>query len=230
MAKLSDLVLQTSEVTGIPVPAVREMSRRLREGGLIGTGKGGRYGGAEMTPSDAASLLTALLIMRASSVSLTDIVPLTKSYLRNLKSHSPRGHQMRLGRWHRALRLPELCRLSPGHTFEDALIALIVSFSNGDFERRMPEFDFVELNVRIISPRPTPEAKIEFYTHAFGRVELFYIRPREADIYDTTGRRKWSDIRAPGGPLFDLVVGAEIRDQTLKSIGLLLKNAETKHG
>src|SRR5271170_3484731 len=101
MAKLSDLILCTSEVTGIPEGTVREISRRLREDGLIGTGKGGRYGGAEMTPNDAASLLTALLIVRASSISLSDIARLTKGHLKGLTSHNPRGHRMVLGGWDR---------------------------------------------------------------------------------------------------------------------------------
>jgi hypothetical protein len=45
MAKLSDLVLRSSEITGVPLPTVREISRRLRENHLIQTGVGGRYGG-----------------------------------------------------------------------------------------------------------------------------------------------------------------------------------------
>src|SRR6476660_7040151 len=70
MAKLSDLISCTSAIMGVPFPTVQEVSRRLREAGIIQTGKGGRYGGIGMTPSDATSLLTTLLIMRASFASL----------------------------------------------------------------------------------------------------------------------------------------------------------------
>src|SRR4029077_11225564 len=91
MAKLSELVLRTAEVTGIPEATVREVSRRLREGGLIQTGKGGRYGGAGMTPKDAASLLTGLLIVKASSTPFNEIASLTKDHLRALTSHVGHG-------------------------------------------------------------------------------------------------------------------------------------------
>src|SRR6516164_9520342 len=87
MAKLSDLISCCSDVTGVPPAAVREISRRLREGRLIRTGTGGRYGGADMTHDDASSLLTALLIDRTTSVSLSQIVWLTRSHLRDFRSY-----------------------------------------------------------------------------------------------------------------------------------------------
>jgi hypothetical protein len=233
MAKLSDLVLRTSEVTGVPVATVREISRRLREGGLIGTGKGGRYGGADMTPSDAASLLTALLIVRASSVSMTDIVPLTKTHLRGLTGYTARGHRMVLGRWDGQLALPELCGLNPGHTFEDALTALVVAFSNRSFERSMVKWDGVDLWIKVASPRPVtgrtaePEAIIQIDTGAFGLFNLFYILRRRAKLSEVVTPEKWSDI--PEDRKFDLYVGAQFSDVTLKAIGLLLRTSEAKH-
>jgi hypothetical protein len=233
MAKLSDLVLRTSRVTGIPTPTVREVARRLREAGFISTGKGGRYGGAHMTPRDAAGLLTALLIVRATAISMAEIAPITKAYLRGLTSHSPRGHRMVLDRWDRRLRLPELCRLNSFHTFEDAFTALIASFVNRDFERGMAKWNCVSLFVKIGRPRPVgsrvpqPEAKIEFETGAFDRLDLFYISRRTAKRIEAISARKWSDI--PEDVEFDMYVGAEISERTLKSIGLLLRDSETKH-
>jgi hypothetical protein len=230
MAKLTDLVRCTSEVTGIPVATVREVSRRLREDDLIQTGKGGRYGGAEMTASDAASLLTALLIMRASSHSLSEILPLTKIHLRSLKSYSGRVQRMVSGRWDRRLGLSELCQLKPGHSFEDALTELIASFVNNDFERAMPKLDTVSLFITVANPRPVagvspePEAKIEFETGAFGRLGLFYLRRREAERSGMAAAKKWSDI--PQNRRFDLGVSAQITEATLKSVGLLLRNSE----
>jgi hypothetical protein len=233
MAKLSDLVSRTSEVTGILVATVREVGRRLREAGLITTGRGGRYGGADMTPSDAACLLAALLIVRATSVPLTDIVQVTKTYLRGLTSHSPHGHRMVLDRWDPRLALPELCRLKWGHTLEDALTALIASFSNQDFERRMSKWNGANLIVKIGCPRPVgshtpqPEAKIEFRTGRFGDLDLFYIRRRSAERLEAVMPKKWSDI--PEVVEFEMYVGAEVSESTLKCIGLLLRNSETKH-
>ena len=70
VAKLKDLVERCSEVTGVPLPTVREISRRLRENDLIQTGVGGRYGGADMKPEHAASRLTALMIVKTSATSM----------------------------------------------------------------------------------------------------------------------------------------------------------------
>jgi hypothetical protein len=227
MTKLSDLVSRTSEVTGIPVATVREVSRRLREAGLIGTGKGGRYGGADMTPKDAAGLITALLILRASSVPLTEIVQHTKTHLRGLKSHRPRGHRMVPARWDTNLPLPELCRLKTGHSFEEAFTAVIVSFSNRDFERAMAKFEFVDVSVKVISARPDPEARIGFETGAFDMITLIYILPREAERSEMVMPRKWSDIREDFR--FDMAVEANIGQSILKSVGLILRNSERRH-
>src|SRR5690242_721425 len=117
MAKLSDLVVQTSQVTGIGEATVRELARRLREAELIGTGKGGRYGGADMSSRDAARLLTGLLIVRATSLPLNEIAALTSIYLKGIKAHTGRGKQMVLARWDRNLGLHALCELDRGHTF-----------------------------------------------------------------------------------------------------------------
>src|SRR5262249_12272844 len=133
MAKLSNLILQTADVTGIPEATVREISRRLREGGLIKTGRGGRYGGADMTPNDAAYLLSGLLIARATSLSFTDIAAMAASLMKGLTSHHPRGHRMIPARWDPRLELSELCKLKAGHSFGEAFVALIASFMNGEF-------------------------------------------------------------------------------------------------
>jgi hypothetical protein len=227
MAKLSALVSRTSEVTGMPVKTVRELGRRLREAGLIGTGTGGRYGGADMTPRDAAGLLTALLIVRASSVSLTKITQHTEDHLRGLKSHRPSGHRMVPARWHKAISLPELCRLETGHNFERAFTALIASFSNRDFERAMGKFGSVDVTVKIISQHRDPEARIEFDTGAVSFVNLIYILPREAKRSEMVSPRKWFDIR--GDAHFDMAVQANVGQATLKAIGLLLRNSEIEH-
>jgi hypothetical protein len=227
MAKLSALVSRTSDVTGMPVETVRELGRRLREAGLIGTGAGGRYGGADMTPRDAAGLLTALLIVRASSISLTKIMQHTEDHLRGLKSHRPSGHRMVPARWSKAVRLPELCRLKTGHSFGEAFTALIASFSTQDFQRAMKEFGTVDVAVRVISARPDPEVRIEFFIGKSGHMQLIYILPREAKRSEVVSPRKWSDIR--DDLHFDMAVQANVGQATLKAIGLLLRDSEREH-
>ncbi len=236
MAKLSDLVSRSSEATGVPVATVREISRRLREAELIRTGMGGRYGGADMMPSDAASLLTALLIVRASSVSLADIVALTRSHL-NFRAYKPDSHPLLMGRWDPPLFLPQLERLKRGHTFGDSLSALIGSIANGDLKRATKDWALIRprriapsftLDVFVNSPKPHPEAWIEFGAPAFDRLSLIYVRPQDVKmVIIPDAPRKWSDLSADTG--FDLTVRASITENTLSSIGLLLRNSETKY-
>jgi hypothetical protein len=238
MAKLSDLVLRISEVTGVPVATVREVSRRLREANLIQTGKGGRYGGAEMTPGDAATLLTGLLIVRASSVPLSEIVSVTKAHLTTFRAYCPRGEQLLLGQWNQKLGLPELCKLKRGHSFGDSFSALVASMSNGDFKRAVRnwaskrprgEGPFFSVELSINSPRPHPEARLEFHTPAFGRLYLLYLRPADAQkLIETYPPRKWTDV--PPHAEFDLTVRASVSEQSLSPIGLLLGEGEPVGG
>jgi hypothetical protein len=236
MAKLSQLVSCTSEVTGVPIATVREISRRLREANLIQTGKGGRYGGANMTPSDAASLLTALLIVKASSVSQSSIVSLTRSHLTSFRAHYPRTDHLLLGQWDQKLGLGELCKLKRGHTFGESFAALIAGISSGDFKRAVGDWassrprgtgPFFEVTVSITSPRPYPEAHIEFLAPAFDRLDLIYLRPPDArGAFMQEMPRKWADL-SQGTYSFDLMVTAAVSEQALAPIALLLGEGGT---
>jgi hypothetical protein len=237
MAKLSDLISCTSEVTGVPFPTVQEVSRRLRESGLIQTGKGGRYGGIDMTPSDAASLLTSLLILGASFISLSKIVGFTRSHLRNFKSYSPRGSQGRLvlDTWSQKLALPQLCRLKRGHTFGDSLTALISSISNGDIKQAIADWasgrphgvaPFFEIEARIIGPRPHSEAQIKFRTAAFDEA-LIYLHPRDAKTLTAPDLpRKARDVFDVEPRGFDMAVSASVFQETLTAVGHLLSEGD----
>jgi len=233
MAKLSDLISCTSEVTGVPFATVQEVGRRLREGRLIQTGKGGRYGGADMTPEDAASLLTALLIVRASSVSLNQIVRLTRSHLRDCRSYSPsQGDRLSFDGWSQKLALPQLCRLRKGHTFGDSLAALLRSIAEGDLERAIAHWasarahgtpHYFQLAVKIIGPRPYSEARIEFDAAAL-KETLLYLKPSDVKrfgIFQPKPPRKLRDLpdEPPG---VDLMVSASVQEDTLTAIGRVL--------
>jgi hypothetical protein len=232
MAKLSDLVSCTSKVTGVSLATVQEAGRRLREGKLIQTGTGGRYGGADMAAEDAASLLTAILILRASSASLSEIVRLTRFHLKELRAHN-QGDRFVLDSWHQELALPQLCRLKKGHTFGDALTSLINSISNGDLDKAIkywassrprnvgPYFDF---GVTVYGPRPFSEAQIYFRTSAFER-DLNYLRPLDR-VKPVAMRRSARDLREIKPLGFNLVVSAGIDDYTLAEVGALLARVE----
>jgi hypothetical protein len=231
MAKLSDLISCTSEVTGVPVATVQEVSRRLREGGLIQTGKGGRYGGADMAPEDAAGLLTALLVLKASSASLSEIVRLTRFHLRELKAHSDKGDHHVFDTWDQPLALPQLCRLKKGHTFGESLSALISSISKGeltnavaDWASRRPQgvAAFFQFEVRLDGPRPHSAAQITFNTAAF-EMWLTYLRPLDRAV-PVPLPRKARDLLRLKSHGFNLVVASSVDQETLTAIGTLLSD------
>jgi hypothetical protein len=228
MAKLSHLVSRCSEITGVPDPTVREISRRLREAGLISTGKRGRYGGTDMAPADAACLLTALLIVRASVASLNDIAPLTKSHLQDLICRGDDAHRS----WDGQLALPHLSRLRLGHTFGEAFSALIASISNGDLERSIKKWRSIkkgntggwrgfEIKVQIDKPALHYEAHIELSIGAFKQSQLYLRRKDEAIV--AYPPRNWSDIPEVK---HDLRVSATISEPTLKAVGVLLRSPD----
>jgi hypothetical protein len=131
------------------------------------------------------------------------------------------------------LELSELCKLKSGHGFGEAFAALIASFVNGEFEQRMTKWRWVSVGVKIFNPRPTrvggpevPDAQISIETEAFGDSSLYFIPHRAAEGIEALAPSKWSEITETH---FDLRVGAEITEDTLKSIGLLLRNSEPSH-
>jgi hypothetical protein len=155
-----------------------------------------------------------------------------------------------LGRWDRKLGLAQLCGLKRGHTFGESLTALIASISNGDFEGAFADWtsrlpagvrQFFSVSVSIESPRPFPAAFISFETPAFGHLDLSYVRTQDARKL-TIDSPRLSDI-ARGGVFdltklsqyaydlaFDLTVRALVSEQTLASIGLVLRKSEANHG
>jgi hypothetical protein len=232
MAKLSDLVSCCADISGVPEPTVREISRRLREAKLIGTGKGGRYGGADMTANDAASLLAGLLIASTSSVAITELGSITKRFLEFRAYSSRREPPLPLGYWPRALALPLLYRLENGHKFKDALTALIQSSANGDLEQATKKWAadvpaaWFTFQVEIARPRPHPEAKIEFSSASFDQLVLWYLSPRDVRVgqfYMPAYPRKWSELRSNPSE-FDLRVIARIEEGTIAAIGRVLEN------
>jgi hypothetical protein len=229
MAKLTDLVSCVADITGVPEATVREISRRLREAGLISTGKVGRYGGADMTPTDAASLLTGMLVASTSSVAINDLGSVTKSHL-NFKSYFPRRRPpLPLGKWSRELSLPLLCCLQKGHRFNDALSALITSAANGDIERATKKWRgadaLAEFRLAVRFGANPFQAEIEFQSPAFTEMSLLYLRPAEVrvrNIFVPAAPRKWSDLfsRQHG---YDFDVSATIHEETVAAVGRLLQ-------
>jgi DNA-binding transcriptional ArsR family regulator len=234
MAKLSELVSRSSEATGVAIATVREVSRRLREAGLIHTGKGGRYGGADMMPQDVAALLTGLMVARVAA-SLNDVAKHTTVHLQDLRAYHG-NERLHLARWDRRLALPQLCNLRAGHSFGEAFTALVASISNGELEDRVAKWSSARLpgskahfglSVELLSPPPIRDARIIFQSSAFS-TRMVYLLPRDAkNTIIPSVPRGWSDI-ADGPP--DLFVTVSLQETALKAASLVLRESETRHG
>jgi hypothetical protein len=202
MARLSDLVTTVAKSTGMAESAVKEVARRLREGKLIQTGPVGRYGGAQMTPDDAAALIVGLMVSRASDSSMGNLASVTRELLSGISYK--RGRQWRPGGWPRKVNLPFLSRLGSGHSLKDAVAALIEWASSGDSDIHP------DANVLEVSYAPThPLATIRFDAGSSGQ-------------YATTIELTYARVRLPITTP-NLTVSAELMFSTFQDIGRLLE-------
>jgi hypothetical protein len=205
MARLSDLVTTVAESTGLAESAVKEVARRLREGKLIQTGPVGRYGGAQMTPDDAAALIVGLMVSRAADSSMKNLASVTRELLSGISYK--RGRQWRPGGWPHEVNLPFLSRLGSGHSLKDAVVALIEWASSGDSNIDPDQ------TVLAVHYAPThPHAIIRF------NVEVSGLSGR----YATTIELAYARVRFPI-TIPSLTVNAELMFATFQDIGRLLE-------
>jgi len=127
MASPGELVRTVSSATGVPLPTIVAIDRRLVKAKL--RTKGGRgFNAAQMTPLDAARLLTAVLASPHAS-GAADVVE------RYSQTHvdKTRSSDKLLG----STDLDDLAALPGKHSFVDALTALITSTSSGSIAKVM---------------------------------------------------------------------------------------------
>jgi hypothetical protein len=187
-----------------------------------------------MTSADAASLLTAILIVNASpAVSFSKIARLTRSHL-SIRSYGGKSDDtVVLDRWDQQLELPQLCRLSRGHSFGEALAALITSITNGDFKHAISKWasrkprgvaPFFRVDVVVYGNRPFPAGRIGFQTAAFD-LALTYLGEKVTLQSDP---KKWADL--PDANTLtdgdDLIIEATITHATISAIGHLLSDGK----
>jgi hypothetical protein len=151
VAKLSDLIVVMTRLTGLPEKTVREVARRVREAGFIQTGKPGRYGGAEMTAQDAAALLLGLVggsdvLDAGKTVALC--WDLTISHYENALGDQipapPAEHYVGLGE---------------GHSLPNAIVNMLWASAHDLLGH--PEINFPYTIIIFSIERPVPEAKIK---------------------------------------------------------------------
>jgi hypothetical protein len=149
VASPGELVSKVSDLLGISEPTIVQHDRNLVVAGL--RSKSGRgTSAARVTPRDAARLLVAVL----GSHHVKDSVQTVRRY------SETRLHKT-LSQGYAGTRVAALMNLQPGHSFVDALEALISAAAEGSLQRAiyeaLPEFEgkkigfppIVEITVRI---------------------------------------------------------------------------------
>jgi hypothetical protein len=114
-----------SATTGVPLPTVVDIDRKLVKGKL--RTKGGRgFNAAHMTPLDAARLLTAVLGSPQANTSVEAVERYAKTRVDKARSSD---------KLFGAAKLDDLAALPARHSFVDALAALIVSAATGSLAK-----------------------------------------------------------------------------------------------
>jgi hypothetical protein len=127
MATPAQLVHAVSDATGVPLSTIVDIDRKLVKGKL--RTKGGRgFSAAQMTPLDAARLLTAVLGSPQANASVEAV----ERYA-NTRVDKARSSEKLFG----AVELDDLAALPARHSFVDALAGLIKSASSGSLAKLM---------------------------------------------------------------------------------------------
>jgi hypothetical protein len=125
MASPAELVRTVSAATGVPLPTIVDIDRRLVKRKL--RTKGGRgFNAAQMTPLDAARLLTALLASPQANAAATAVEHYTQTRVDKARSSD---------KLFGAAGLDDLAALPAKHSFVDALTAVIASVSTGSLAK-----------------------------------------------------------------------------------------------
>jgi hypothetical protein len=125
MASPAELVRTVSAATGVPLPTVVDIDRRLVKGKL--RTKGGRgFNAAQMTHLDAARLLTAVLASSQANAAADAVERYAQT-----RVDTERSSDKLFG----LVDLDDLATLTGKHSFVDALTALIASASTGSLAK-----------------------------------------------------------------------------------------------
>lgn len=127
MASPAQLMQVLSGATGVPLPTIVDIDRRLLKGKL--RTKGGRgFNAARMTPLDAARLLTAVLGSPQANTSVDAVQRYAQTRVDRTRSSDALFGPVEIG---------DLARLPVRHSFVDALAGLIASAAAGDLSKLM---------------------------------------------------------------------------------------------
>lgn len=215
MATPGDLVVTTAAVLGLSAATVAQYDRQLSQTGLRSKSGRGRSA-ARVTPQDAANLLIAILASPIAGPSIKTAAASCRTYggLKEQSKVSERKSFALIGdQW--------LRKLQPGHSFAEALAALIDAAGHSElFRARNQEgTDQTDFVMGIRMDGPAPGAEILFYTSLY-------------DLRRSTqsGRLVYTPLGDDGQeeqPPGDLYQDRRITFRTIRALGELVASTET---
>ena len=220
MATPAQLVNAVSGATGVPLPTIVDIDRKLVKGKL--RSKGGRgFNAAQMTALDAARLLTAVLGSPQANTSAEAV---------NRYAHTRVDRARSSEKLFGDARLDDLAALPARHSFIDGLAALIASASTGSLAKLMADS----------KDEWIPHIEVFAFTGAtYGRIRISGLpdgRTASIEYVSAPGETKPARVKnggrrrdaRPGGTPGDLEQSRRITERTILPIAKLLAQ-ESQH-
>lgn len=214
MASPAQLMETVSSATGVPLPTIVDIDRRLVKARL--RAKAGRgFNAARMTPLDAARLLTAILASPQANASVDAVSRYAQTRVDQARSSD--------GLFSTST-LTDLASLRASHSFVDGLEAVIRSASTGSLRERLSE----------PSEPGTPTIEVYAFTRAtYGRIRISGLpNGHTANVeylpipLPRTRHRQKVPAKPSAlsvGPEGDLEQSRRITERTILAIGALLR-------
>jgi hypothetical protein len=205
MASPAQLVQTVSDTTGVPLPTIVDIDRKLAKAGLRSMGGRG-LSAARMTALDAARLLTAVLTSAQANVSAAAVQRYAQTQADRKRSSDG---------FFRTLDLAELAALPARHSFIDALVAVISSAATGAVAKLIAG----------ARDGTTPHIEVFAFTQAtYGRVRISGLpNGLTANVeYLPAARPKTQGARAAADSAGDLEQSRRITERTILAVAGLL--------
>jgi len=220
MATPAQLVNAVSGATGVPLPTIVDIDRKLVKGKL--RSKGGRgFNAAQMTALDAARLLTAVLGSPQANTSAEAV---------NRYAHTRVDSARSSEKLFDDARLDDLAALPARHSFVDGLAALIASASTGSLARLMSvSKDGWTPHIEVFAFTGVTYGRIRIAGLPDGRTASVEYRPvplevKPPRVKKVSRKRDAHTTEAPG----DLEQSRRITERTILTIAKLLAQ-ESQH-
>jgi hypothetical protein len=202
MAGPAQLVETISRATGVPLPTVVDIDRRLVKGNLRTKGGRGLHA-AQMTPLDAARLLTAVLASAQANASAEAVERYAETRVDRTRSSD---------KLYATAKLADLSSLPAEHTFVDGLTSLIGSVASGALAKLLSKADGDHI----------PQIEVFAFTRATrGRIRIAGLPNRLTASVEYAPVRV--SLRSSSDASGDLEQSRRITARTILSVAQLLR-------